>query len=269
MDANAKAQDLRRDDKLSAAREQLRLCASPSCPAVVRADCTKRLDELEAVQPAIIFEVKDGSGRDLSLVTVTADGRPLAEKLDGKALQVDPGEHIFVFTVPDQAPVTESFVLREGDKERRERIVIGAPVLPTAAPVSTETPRGAQEAHGLGGQKVVGLIAGGVGVAGIAVGSVFGLLTASAINQQKADCTNAATAATCPRPQQAVSDHSTWTTNSTISTTAFIAGGALLVTGVVLFFTGHRSSERPVTSGLVLLPSVRPTGGTMFLRGEF
>ena len=133
VDANTTGQNLRREGKMSLAREQLRACASPSCPAMVRDDCTKRLDELERAQPTIIFDVKDLAGRDVSSVQVVVDGRALADRLDGTALGVDPGEHAFTFVVAGQAPLTQTFVIKEGEKERRERILVGAAVAASPA----------------------------------------------------------------------------------------------------------------------------------------
>jgi hypothetical protein len=127
IDANGQGQDLRRAGKLSDAREQLRACGNPRCPAIVRDDCTKRLDELESAQPTVLFAAKDGSGHDLGEVTVTEDGHPLAEKLDGTALRVDPGQHEFTFTAKDQPSVSQTFIIREGEKDRRELVQIGAP----------------------------------------------------------------------------------------------------------------------------------------------
>jgi hypothetical protein len=269
LDANGKAQDLRRAGKLSAAREQLRTCANQACPLLVRDDCTKRLDDLERAQPAIVFDAKDGAGRDVSLVKVTVDGQPLADKLDGTPLQIDPGEHVFVFTVPEHPAVTQTFVLKEGDRERRERIVLGPAVLvgtaAGAAPLST-TPTGGESGSGMGTQKMVGLVAGGVGVAGVAVGSVFGLMTLSQASQQQTDC---ASSTKCANPSQAASDHSNATTDRTLSTVGFIAGGALLVGGAVLFFTARPSSEAPAATGMLLLPNVGPGGGGVSLSGEF
>ncbi len=268
VDANAKAQDLRRDGKLSAAREQLHQCASASCPAMVRNDCTKRLDELETAQPTIAFEVKDSGGADVSDVKVTVDGQPLADKLDGTALPVDRGSHVFVFTVAGQLPVTRTFVLTEGEKGRREKIVLGdaSPALgapPAGAPSATLPPLANR---GLGGQKILGLVAGGAGVVGIAVGSVFGAMTLSEKNQQSTDCGSS----TCgsARHTQALNDHSSALTDSMISTVGFIAGGALLVGGVILFVTGGHSSPSS-TTGMLVVPSVGPDGGGLWLRGEF
>jgi hypothetical protein len=260
--ANASGQDLRRDGKLTEAREQLRMCSDPKCPAVVRVDCAKRLDELEGAQPTIVFDAKDGAGADITVVKVSVDNRPLAEKLDGSALPIEPGEHSFTFEVAGQTPVTQHIVVKEGEKGRHEKIVIGAP--PPAPPPPPPPP---PPAEGLGTQRILGIVGGGVGVAGIAVGSVFGLLTASAISKQKSDC---ASSTNCANAAQAASDHSTWTTDGTISTIAFIAGGALLAGGAIVFFTaGHAGTEQPAATGLMLVPSAGPGGGGMLLKGEF
>jgi uncharacterized iron-regulated membrane protein len=268
IDANTKGQDLRRDGKLSAAREVLRTCATPSCPAILSDDCAKRLDELDRAQPTIIFDAKDGSGRDLILVKVTVDGVPLADKLEGTALQVDPGEHVFVFTEPDQAPVTRTFVLKEGDKERRERVVIGPALVPAVTPQpsrASSSPPG-ESRGGMGTQEILGLVTGGVGVVGVVLGVVFGAMTLSEASQQQKDC---ASATNCLHYSEAASDHSTGATDRTISTVGFIAGGALIAGGAALFFTAGPRSEVPASTGLQLMPAVGLGSAGMLLKGEF
>jgi hypothetical protein len=277
IDANTTAQDLRREGKLSAAREQLRACANPSCPGLVRDDCAKRLDDVERALPAVVFDVKDAaSGRDVSVVKVTVDGRPLADKLDGTALSVDPGEHVFRFTGPGQTPVTLTLVLKEGDKERRERVEIGQPISPGPAPgplnaassisPSSMPPGEGAPAAAMAPQRMVALVVGVAGVGGIVVGSVFGLMTLTEVKHQQTDC---ASAQNCVNPTKAATDHSNAMTDRTISTAGFVAGGALLLTGVVLFVTGRASSDSPSGAAIQVLPGVGPTGGGMVLRGEF
>lgn len=270
--ANSTAQDLRRDRKLGEAREQLQICSDPKCPDIVRADCTKRLDELEGAQPTIVFDAKDGNGADLTVVKVSVDNKPLVDKLDGSALRIDPGEHTFTFEVAGQPPVTEHLVLKEGDKERHEKVVIGTP---TAAAAGAAGDTGAAPMSNSGGwstQKWIGVGVAGAGVVGLAVGGVFGVLTMSAINQQKTDCPSASN---CPSYGAASSDHSTWTTDGTISTVGFIAGGALLAGGAILFFTAPKSTqEAPAaakreTPRWVALPSIAPSGGGMLVQGAF
>jgi hypothetical protein len=118
----------------------------------------------------------------------------------------------------------------------------------------------------MGTQKILGLTAGGVGVAGLVVGGVFGALTASAISKQKSDC---ASAANCPNYSQAASDHSTWSTDGTVSTVAFVAGGLLVAGGATLFFTAGDGPVRSSGTGLVVAPSLGPGAAGMLIRGEF
>jgi hypothetical protein len=251
VDANSNGQSLRIDGKLEAARHELQLCSDASCPAIVRNDCAQRMDDLERAQPTIVFDVKDANGGDLSAVKVTIDGHALTDKLDGTALRVDPGEHAFTFGVIGQPAIVRTFIVKEGEKRRRERIVFSGtpdaatglvpipplpPALPTQAPdTAPAKSEAASASHRWGTQRVVGLTAGGLGVAGIAVGSVFGLLTFSAVSAQKAACP--ASGAACADRASAASDHSSGATDGAVSTVAFIAGGALIVAGVALFFT--------------------------------
>jgi hypothetical protein len=50
----------------------------------------RRVDEINAAIPTVIFEAKDGAGGDLSAVRVTMDGEVLAERLEGTALSINP-----------------------------------------------------------------------------------------------------------------------------------------------------------------------------------
>jgi len=139
VDANMKGQSLQRDGKLRAAKEALLVCASASCPAMVRDDCTQQLDALNRKLPSILFEVKDAEGNDVTAVTIMMDGQPLTDHVGAAALPIDPGEHTFTFTMAGASPVSKHFLLREGDKDRRERIVFsGAP--PPVQPSTHETP---------------------------------------------------------------------------------------------------------------------------------
>lgn len=180
VETNARAQHLRTEGKLSEARELLRKCADPACPIIVRSDCTKRIDEMQSAQPTITFGVKDAAGNDVIAVKVTVDGKPLADKLDGTALPVDPGQHVFTFEIAGQPPLTRTLVVAEGEKERRELIVIGSlpkPATP-AAPVTTsdssqDLPAASPRSHFL----EWALIGGGAAVA--AAGAVLMVVEAS------------------------------------------------------------------------------------------
>jgi hypothetical protein len=248
VDSNSNGQSLRLDGKFDAARRELQLCTDPTCPAIVRTDCTQRVEELDRAQPTILFVVKDSAGADLSGVKVTLDGRPFVDRIEGTPLRVDPGEHAFTFTAAGSDPVTRTFVIREGEKNRRERIVVGSaqPPSPVSMPLPEVPPIAANDAGqvgGLGAQKIIGLTTGALGVAGLVVGTVFGILTFAAASDQNSDCSSSTD---CRNRTAALSDHSTGSIEGAASTAAFIAGGALFATGLTLFFTSPKpNTEHP------------------------
>jgi hypothetical protein len=234
IDANGKGQELRREGKLTAAREQLRLCANPSCPAMVRDDCTKRFDDLERAQPTIAFEAKDPAGSDLSAVKVTVDGLPLTDRLTGTPVSVDPGEHTFMFEAPGQPMLQKKLIIHESEKDRREFVVLGTPDTGAATGAGTQPPSfpsPSPTTSGLGTQKVLAIVAGGIGVVGIGLGSAFGLMTISKKNDARSVCPNL-----CMN-QDGVNRWSDAGSTGNISTIAFIVGGVGLAGGAVLWFT--------------------------------
>jgi hypothetical protein len=123
------------EHRLRAERAQLLVCADSSCPADIRKECVRRVDDVNAAIPTILFEVKDGGGNTLSAVRVSMDGEVIAERIEGVALSIDPGDHAFTFEAAGQAPITKHFLIEEMQKGRRESIVVGGGTLvaPTAA----------------------------------------------------------------------------------------------------------------------------------------
>jgi hypothetical protein len=89
-------------------------------------------------------------------------------------------------------------------------------------------------------QKTIAYVVGGVGLAGIVVGSIFGLKAKSKNSDADANCRPDDSTRCNSLGVQASDDaHSA----ATISTIAFAAGGAALVAGVVLFFTAPKDKE--------------------------
>ncbi len=188
--ADTSAQSLRRAGKLREAREQLMVCASSACPAMVKSDCTQRIDELDRVQPTIVFEVKNAAGQDVSDVFVWMDGKPLASKLTGTALAIDLGDHEFAFTAPRYLRYVQHFVIAEGQKDRRERVTLAA-APPATKPETTpatkpetakpETTRPSmpepvhrEERTSASPLRAVGIATLAVGLVGMGVGAGFG-----------------------------------------------------------------------------------------------
>jgi hypothetical protein len=286
ISANGNAQSLRRAGKLSEARAQLRMCMDPKCPGLVSADCVKRLDELESAQPTVVFDVKDKAGRDVSAVKVTVDGRPLADSLHGAALAVDPGEHSFAFSAASgKTLVTRNIVLIEGQKGRHESVQIdatepaqtpgsppvesasasAAPSLSSNRPTTTEaSPLTASAAPPGSEQRLLGMVIGGFGVAGLAVSGVFGLKALTAVHSQKDNCSSELA---CPKPEDARSDHDAAEKSSTIANIAFAAGAGLVGAGLVVFFTAKHSEEGSTT--VAVAPSAAPGALGLLVQGAF
>jgi hypothetical protein len=254
---------LRAEHKLRLTRTQLLVCSSSSCPGEVRQECMRRMDDVNAASPTIVLAVKDRAGRDLSDVKVTADGQVVADHLDGSALSIDPGPHEFTFSADGAPPLTETIILHEGEKDRRETVTLalGTPPASTSPPSAGTTPAAAAdrarpvESAGKT-QRMAGLVAGSVGVVGLGVGGLFGVLASSSWKTAQRECPSHAGCST-----QAMSDRSRAVTDATLSTAGFIGGGVLLAAGLVLYITAPRTDSPRV--GL----EVRPRG--LAVSGEF
>src|ERR1019366_3427663 len=126
--ADTDGQALRMNGALRAARRRFTACSVDSCPKMVRDDCLERIRELTKTQPWVIFDATNGHGRPLHVVQVFLDGRLLTERLDGRPIGVDPGEHTFTFRTLGRFTEKLKLTLREGAWEKR------AVVLKTFAP---------------------------------------------------------------------------------------------------------------------------------------
>jgi hypothetical protein len=232
--ASEQSLTLRQQGKLHDALKQLALCADASCPDEVKQECSHRIDAIGAAMPSLVFVAKDGSGNDLSDVTLTMDGALLATKLDGEPLSIDPGEHTFRLETGGQPAVEKKLVLREGERGRRESVVIGPPqavvpqlppspavALPPRAPSSWST------------RRTLAVVSAGIGVVGVGLGAAFGVYASSSQNRERSDCSSLA----CTNYPQALEDYDTAKKDATGSTIAFVAGAAFLAAGALLWLT--------------------------------
>jgi hypothetical protein len=220
INANESAQTLRMAGKLRDARDNLTLCVSESCPEVLRRDCAERLNEVQKALPTVVFEIRTAGGDDLSAVRVQMDGAPLAAKLDGTATVVDPGPHAFTFQAAGFAAVAQPILVREGDKAR-----IVSVVMRSNRPQRTSATR------------VLSFATLGVGVAGIAVGSVFGILALDDKAWLDDNCKGHACQSSA---QSHIRDLHT---NAVASEIGFGVGVLGVVAGAVLFLVSRGSGE--------------------------
>jgi hypothetical protein len=273
--ANQKSIKFRANHKLRQARDQAMVCAATTCSAPIRTSCKKRAAALSTAIPTIVFMAKDNAGHDLTDVKVTMDGEALADRLDGTALSVDPGQHTFTFQIEGQSPSDQSFLIVEGQKDRREPITLTVvPPPPPVAEVAAPPVEPGADAGTTGGSrgrgplKTAAFVLVGVGAASLVAGGVTGGLAIAKWHSAESACESATQ---CTNHAQAVSDHGTASTFATVSTATLIAGGLALATGVTFLVVAPRreGSSAPQGALLELDPMLGYGLGGMALKGAF
>jgi hypothetical protein len=188
-------------------------------------------------------------------------------------LPVDPGDHTIVVSAPGREAKTTVVTMKEG--ETRTLPVEPGPALPlssTTPPSSTQspsastpTPTSTQTSTSTPTStpfpwRPLGFITGAVGLAGIGVGSAFGI---AAIGDKSTVDANCFGTKGCKQPGADAA--SAGRTNAILSDVGFAAGGTLLAVGVLLVLT-HPARK----AGLVLpAPVVLARGAGVALEGEF
>ena len=264
-DAFDQSQVKRDEGKLLEARKLLRVCAGATCSPTQQRLCSDWLTDVNARIPSVVLVAKDASGADLVDVKVLMDGVPIATMLDGRAIDVDPGAHTFVFERADGTKAEARAVADERGKGRAVTVTLGAAPPTTVAPVPASpnptSPPGApppaqSTTSSVSPLKTVGIVVGVAGVIGLGIGTGFGVEALS----MKAF-------ALPGRPAFGVASNAY--SQATVSTVGFIAGGALLAGGVVLFLAAPSGgSERPAASVRVS-PMVGASAGGLQLAGAW
>jgi hypothetical protein len=175
------------DGHLVAAREQFIVCQAPQCPSSIAADCTRWFDELGAAIPSVIIAARLKDGGDVVHVRVTVDGRQMEQKLSGRPISLDPGAHRFRFETDGCAPIERELLIREREQARVidvQFVSVQQANQAKQAPVASES-----------GSSISAFpyVLAGVGIAGLAVFSYFGLQG----NSKKSDLEAAQCAPNC------------------------------------------------------------------------
>jgi hypothetical protein len=237
-DAYTRAQTLRRDRKLIDARDALRICAQPTCKDFIVKDCSTWLDQIQSSLPTVVPVATDADGNNLPGVRVSMDGHVLLDAIDGRSIEVDPGNHTFSFEAPDGTKADKQIVVAEGEKSKHVAVVLGKPrpAMATATPVApapavssgpvapAEAP---PEKHG-GAWKTVGIVTTIVGGAGLAAGAIFGLEAMSKKSGAGCNGIQCSTADDAAKLRSAQTD-------GNLSTAFFVAGGVLAAAGVTIW----------------------------------
>lgn len=232
MQSATRAQLLRRQGKLLAARTALAACAADACPAVVRDDCRTWTAEVQAAQPTIVVSVRDAEGADVAEATVLLDDAPFLSRVDGLARPLDPGPHRLEVRVAGEAPVRVGLVVVIGEKQR---IV---PVIVPRAQVVAPAPRTSRAVSPWI------YVTGGAAFAGIAGFAFFGLKALAGHADLRDGC---ATTRSCSDDQITSNRTTFWVADASLLVGLVGAG----LTGYLLYERAHDSravaSPRPLT----------------------
>lgn len=206
----------------------------------------------------------------------------------GSAIPVDPGKHVVEAKAPGKQSATHEVLLTtEGVTVQLELPPLEdeapEPVTPTPAASTASTPAAKpgsspqpQSSPPPGDvrvdtddgstQRVLGIVVGSVGAAGLAAGSVFGALAKSKWDDAQGEgCRNGV--CTTNAGQDASEDANRF---ATIGTIGLAGGGALLVTGVVLYLTAPSDGREQASSGdWGVDASVSPGEAAVSVRGSF
>lgn len=181
--AHATGQRESRAGRLRSASQLFTQCGSDeSCPEEMRRECTEYLQAVRARAPTIIVAVQDEGQRDVSEARIFADTELIAEVLDGRAIEVDPGKQRLKVVLPSGEELASEVVIREGEKNRMipmktakavaaERAVVEARAEPPASPASPDTVEPSRP-----GPPAAAWIFGGLAVAAAGTGAALAVM---------------------------------------------------------------------------------------------
>jgi hypothetical protein len=231
----------------------------------------RKAAELEPKLPTLTIVVS--AAADRADLQIRRDGEVVGRPGWGVPIPVDPGMHAVDAMAPGrkawQGQADVEGVAAQASIEVPPLAETATDAVPSApAPLAPASPLSALSAptppppvsHG-SEQRAMGLVAGGVGLAGLVVGATFGVIAQSDNNNAKHNCP---TETSC-NPQGFAATTSALHA-ATASTIAFVAGGALIGVGLVLYLTAPADSPR--SSGrLGLSPIVGANAGGLALHG--
>lgn len=205
---------------------------------------------------------------------VKRDGVVLNAPAIGTPLPVDPGEHVIATIVPNGPEHEQRISIAEAEKKEftveielpPAPPVDSAPATSASAPVAASTtsppaattaaPPTTVPASSGGSGKTWGWITTGIGIAGVGVGSVFGLMALQKKGDADSECKDLACSSD---GMKAVEDGRS---HALISTIGFGVGAAGLLTGIILFATSGGSTPEQKSSKA----GWRPVAGSMGTR---
>ena len=252
--------------------------ASSAAQALGRSDWQKLANTRAAILEPKLAKLTIKVQEPVDKIEVTRDGSAMSQASWSTAIPIDVGMHTVQATAPGyKAFKTQVMVTNDGDRKevivKRLEVLTAISQAPGTPPPTSSPTAGADTGASKdgSGQKTIGYVIGGIGVAGIAVGAVTGLIAIGKNNDSKKDCPNDGACAS----KDAVDAHDSAKTFGTVSTIAFIAGGVAVAAGAVLIFTappsrtGSAGSSNVARRGIRVVPATDGRSGGLSVAGVF
>ena len=201
-------------------------------------------------------------------LTITLDGKALSASVIGAPLPLDPGEHVIFADAPGKRRWEHKLEVPVGPATVTVTIppleIMTPPVVapPVVAPPVVAPPPPPDIVSGPDPKRVAGAVLTGAGGVGLVIGAVFGGLAFS----RESDANKACPSTTCPS-QAGLDLHNSASRSATTSTVAFVAGGVVAATGVVLLALS-RGGDKPAPRAFVT-PLLGPAQGGLVFGGAF
>lgn len=207
-------------------------------------------------------------------VTVKRGTQRVEPSLYGTPLPVDPGEYRIEVTAPGYETWSTPIKVEGGGASASVRVPALVKAAEGAAPAPTTAPANAPSGEpaplqvrtktasaGLTTQQTLGIVAGGVGIVGLGLGSYFGIRAISKNSDAEGHCPKEGFCA----DQTGVDLTNQARDNATASNIAFAVGAGLVAVGAVLYFTGAPGD----TDRVALVPLVAPGTAAAGFSGRF
>lgn len=280
--AYGKTQALRDSGQLREARIQAVACSASTCSVYVTQDCRQWLTEIDAILPTVLFTAEDDAVVNVLAVRVSVDGQPVAERLDGDAVALDPGEHTVRFEMTGAEAVEQKVTIRQGEKNRRLAVLFKKASPPPPAPSTAVLPPrppppavvAAKPAAALlpspdgGSGRLWAAVFGTAGVVALGVSAGFGVSAVHAQDQLVVKC--GGDAARCPVSTNAetlpLAEQRTRDRNVAIGVGVV---GLISVAVAVIGFAISPSKASTRKTCFVLAPVGSPSAGGLEIQGQF
>jgi hypothetical protein len=189
-------------------------------------------------------------GADAATLTIARDGTTVSSAELGVAIPVDPGKHEVTVTAPGKEKWSTTVDVGEGGQTESVEIPLLADsssdgTVTAAVGADASSPKSDEPSDG-STQRTLGIVAGGIGLVGVGLGTFMGLQASSSWSDAKKECT--AFPNGCSSKGVSLKDDAS--SQATLSTVGFIVGGVGLAAGAVLFFTAGSGKTETVAIGV-------------------